>query len=157
MAQALADPRSPHVYLYDGVCGLCNRGVRFLLDHDRRGRFRFAALQSDVARALLARHGRSTGNLDTIWLVRDAGTPSEALLSRSRAVLFACREVGFPWRALALAAVIPTPLLDAVYDFVARRRYRLFGRHAHSVLAAPGHEARFLGGAGGEIDAADSP
>src|SRR5262245_46755544 len=107
MPSMLADARSPHVYLYDGVCALCNRAVAFLLRHDRRERFRFAALQSRTARELLTRHGERADDLDTFWVVRDAGGPRESVLSRSAAALFALRELGFPWRALSLLAVVP--------------------------------------------------
>ncbi len=140
-----ADPRSPHVYLYDGVCALCNRAVQFLLDRDRNERFRFAALQSGFARDTLARHGERADDLDTFWVVRDAGTTREALLSQSQAVLFACRELGFPWSAFSLLAVVPRAVLDAGYDLLARSRYRLFGRYERCVLAMPGQERRFIG------------
>lgn len=141
-----ADPRSPHVYLYDGVCALCNSAVQFLLKHDRRERFRFAALQSEFARDTLARHGESADDLDTFWIVRDAGTPRESLVSRSRAVVFSLRELGLPWSALSFVAAIPRQVLDPAYDLLARSRYRLFGRYERCVLATPGHEARFIGG-----------
>lgn len=134
----------PHVYLYDGVCALCNRAVQFLLAHDRRGRFRFAALQSAFARETLARHGRRADDLDTFWVVRDAGTPRESLLSRSRAVVFALGELGLPWSALGLLAVVPRAFADVGYDVIARSRYRLFGRYERCVVAAPGFEGRFI-------------
>jgi len=140
----LADARSPHVYLYDGVCALCNGAVRFLLRHDRRGRFRFAPLQGTLARDLLARHDERADDLDTFWVVRDAGTASETVLSRSRAVLFAVRELGLPWSLAALAEVIPRPVLDVLYDAVARSRYRLFGRYPQCAAPPPGSESRFL-------------
>jgi predicted DCC family thiol-disulfide oxidoreductase YuxK len=139
-------PRSPHVYLYDGVCGLCNRAVQFLLRHDRRERFRFAALQSAFAREALARHGERADDLDTFWVVRDAGTPRESLLARSRAVVFAFGELGLPWSAVTLLAVVPRAILDAAYDALARSRYRLFGRYERCVLASPGFERRFIDG-----------
>src|SRR5262245_48317688 len=128
MSRVAADPHSPHLYLYDGVCALCNRAVAFLLRHDRRERFRFAALQGDFARETLARHGEAAGDLDTFWVVRDAGTPRESLLARSRAVVFALGELGLPWSALRILAVVPRAVLDAAYDALARSRYRLFGR-----------------------------
>ena len=142
--RAIADPRAPHVYLYDGVCVLCNRVVRFLLRHDRRGRFRFSALQGPFARETLARHRENPSLLDTFWVVRDAGTPQEEVLSRSRAVLLAWKELGFPWRLLTLLAVVPRAVLDVLYDAIARSRYRLFGRTEQCLLAPAGFEQRFL-------------
>lgn len=143
----IADPRSPHVYLYDGVCALCNAAVQFLLKHDRHERFRFAALQSAFARETLTRHGERADDLDTFWVVRDAGTPREALLPRSRGVLFALRQLGLPWSALSFVAAVPRQVLDVAYDALARSRYRLFGRYERCVVAQPGHERRFIGDA----------
>ena len=77
-------PSNP-ILLYDGVCGLCNRFVRFILKHDHKDRFRFAALQSNFARAILERHGLNPDVLDTVYLVFDYGLPSERLLSRNEA------------------------------------------------------------------------
>jgi predicted DCC family thiol-disulfide oxidoreductase YuxK len=144
MPVSRVDARSPHVYLYDGVCALCSRAVRFLLRHDRRERFRFSALQGPFAREALARHGERAAALDTFWVVRDAGTRRETVLSRSRAVLFAWGELGFPWRALALLAVVPRAVLDPLYDAIARSRYRLFGRYEQCALAPTGFERRFI-------------
>ncbi len=144
MRVTCVDARSPHVYLYDGVCALCSRAVRFLLRHDRRERFRFSALQGPFAREALARHGERASALDTFWVVRDAGTRRETVLSRSKAVLFTWRELGFPWRALTLLSVVPRAVLDALYDAIARSRYRLFGRYEQCALAPPGFERRFI-------------
>jgi predicted DCC family thiol-disulfide oxidoreductase YuxK len=112
--------------------------------HDRRERFRFAALQGAFARDTLARHGERADDLDTFWVVRDAGTPRESLLARSRAVVFALGELGLPWSSLRVVAVVPRAVLDAAYDALARSRYRLFGRFERCVLPSPGHERRFI-------------
>jgi hypothetical protein len=77
----------PHpTLLYDGVCGLCNRFVQFILHRDRRATFRFASLQSDVAAKILSRHGLSPNNLDMLYVVvnLDARVPNELLLCRSQ-------------------------------------------------------------------------
>ena len=75
-----------HLLLFDGVCGLCNRLVHFVLRRDRHDRFRFAALQSGLAREMLAPHGQDPGDLDTVWLITDCATPKERVHQRSRAV-----------------------------------------------------------------------
>ena len=78
-------PGESAIILYDGVCGLCDRFNRFIVSRDRHDRFRLASLQSNFARQLLQRHGLSPDNLDTVYLVLDAGTPKEKLLGRSEA------------------------------------------------------------------------
>jgi len=120
---------SPTLVLYDGVCGLCDRLVHFLLSHDAAGRFRFAALQSDLARELLPRYGIDPGALDTVCVVVGWKTPAERVLVRSSAVLHAVAELGGGWGALARAGrIVPSALADLAYGLVARIRYRVFGR-----------------------------
>lgn len=134
----------PDVVLYDGVCGLCNRLVRFILRRDPGGRFRFAALQSPLGAELLRRHGRDARDLDAVYLLAGYGTPGERLLSRAGAVVRILRSLGGAWRAALILEILPSRLLDAAYDFVAARRYRIFGR-AEACLAPPAEfRSRFL-------------
>jgi predicted DCC family thiol-disulfide oxidoreductase YuxK len=110
---------------YDGHCGLCHRAVKFVLKHDRDGRaFRFAPLQGET---FLARVGteRRVGLPDSmVVLTRDG-----ELLVRSAAFLYIFRRLGGGWRVLAaILSVVPRGLRDFVYDFIARIRYRVFGR-----------------------------
>jgi predicted DCC family thiol-disulfide oxidoreductase YuxK len=82
------------ILLYDGVCGLCNRLVQFILRRDPGGVFRFASLQSSLAGRILARHGADAGDLDTVYLVVNAEQADEQLLARSDAVIFVLRHLG---------------------------------------------------------------
>ena len=127
------------VLLFDGVCNLCHGAVRFVLDHDREARFRFAPLQSEVGRALLARFELDPAALDTIVLIDEAGAHL-----RSDAALRIARRLGAPWSWLGPLAAIPRPLRDAVYDFIARRRYRWFGRKDVCPIPRPEWRERFL-------------
>jgi predicted DCC family thiol-disulfide oxidoreductase YuxK len=138
-------PKARDVILFDGVCGLCDRFVRFVLPRDQAERFLFAPLQGAWARGVLARHGRDAEDLDTLWVVRDAGTPRESLLARARASLHVLRALGLPWSAAATLGVLPGPVLDAAYGLVARWRYRLFGRRAACAVPPVGFERRFVG------------
>jgi predicted DCC family thiol-disulfide oxidoreductase YuxK len=117
------------IVLYDGVCGLCNRLVRILLQHDRRDRFRFAPLQSEFASSLLAKHGINAADLDSVSLVVDYGLKTERTFTRSDAVLRATRELGGIWRSGGLGRVLPKTTRDWLYDLVARNRYRMFGKY----------------------------
>ncbi len=134
-----------HLLLYDGVCALCNGLVRFVLKRDRARLFRFAPLQGETARELLRKWGRTPELLDTLYFVRDADTPGEAVLERSRAALLVFEEIGGVWKVLArLLGVLPSGVLDFLYDFVARRRYRWFGRYDACPLPPPEDRDRFL-------------
>ncbi|MEP6741697.1 MAG: thiol-disulfide oxidoreductase DCC family protein [bacterium] len=132
------------IVLYDGVCGLCNRLVQFVLKHDRKDVFRFASLQSELASALLQRHGRDPHDLDTVYVIVDHAQPTESLLARSDAILFLLRRLGGIWKLAALGNILPRRLRDAAYKLVARNRYRLFGKYESCMLPEPRHRAKFL-------------
>jgi len=133
------------ILFYDGVCGLCNRLVQFLLKHDRDGRLRFASLQSDFADKVLRRHGIDPKDLDTLHVVENYQQPTERVLQRSDAVLRASRELGGLWSALAaLGKVVPRPLRDVCYRLVAQNRYRVFGKYDTCMLPDPNQRSRFL-------------
>ncbi|CAI5942605.1 unnamed protein product, partial [Closterium sp. NIES-65] len=111
------------IVLYDGVCNMCNGGVNFALDADPQGRLRFAALQSEAGRALLARSGRSPDDISSIVLVERDGA-----YIKSDAVLRIARLLDLPYPPLAfLAALAPKPLRDVVYDGIANNRYSILG------------------------------
>ncbi len=133
------------IILYDGVCGLCNRLVQFLLKHDHHGRLYFASLQSDFAAKVLQRHGIDPKDLDTLHVVENFEKPDERVLQRSDAILRAGRELGGSWSALSsLGTIVPRPLRDLVYRFVARNRYRVFGKYDTCMLPDPNQRNRFL-------------
>lgn len=133
------------IILYDGVCGLCNRLVQFLLRHDKQGRLRFASLQSNFATKVLQRHGIDPKDLDTMHLIENYEQPNERVLQRSDAILRAGRELGGFWAALAaVAGVVPRALRNPVYGFVARNRYRVFGKYDTCMLPEPSQRSRFL-------------
>ena len=125
--------------LFDGVCNLCNGFVQFVIAHDPAARFRFAALQSPAAAALL-REARAPAPLpDSIVLLQNG-----RVYVRSAAALRIARELGFPW-ALAYGLIVVPPVVgDRVYDFIAARRYRWFGRRETCMVPTPDLERRFL-------------
>ena len=141
----------PHpILLYDGVCGFCNRFVQFILRRDRNAIFRFASLQSDFASAILARHHLNPGALDTVYVVvnPDSQNPNEEkehLLSRSDAALLVLKQLGGPWRPAAFfLQLLPKLLCDPTYNAIARRRYRIFGRHDTCPIPNAQDRSRFL-------------
>ncbi len=132
------------IFLYDGVCGLCNRSVQFILRHDARGNFRFASLQSEFAQRVLERHGASAADLDTVYVAVN-GAEGETLLARSDAVVFVLREIGGVWPAVAaVLGWLPRPVRDWGYGMVARNRYRIFGRYGTCPVPSESVRARFL-------------
>ena len=136
----------PHpIILYDGVCGLCNRFVQFVLKRDHQDRFRFAALQSNFARTVLRRHALNPDLLDTVYVVFDYGQASEHLLSRNAAARAVLEELGGLWRFWArLLDWLPESFRDWRYNLVARNRYRFFGKRESCPLPDPKNLHKFL-------------
>jgi predicted DCC family thiol-disulfide oxidoreductase YuxK len=137
----MADFGNP-IILYDGVCGLCNRLVRFVLKHDREAYFRFASLQSDYAARILQGHHLDPRDLDTVYLVQESSARPAA---RSDAVISVLRELGGLWAAIAVALrLFPKWLRDWGYGVVARNRYRIFGKYESCPLPERKYQDRFL-------------
>jgi predicted DCC family thiol-disulfide oxidoreductase YuxK len=133
------------IILYDGVCGLCNRLIQFMLRHDTHGRLRFASLQSDFADKVLRRHAIDSKDLDTFHLVENYEEADERVYQRSDAILGVGRELGGGWAMLAATArVLPRSLRDVLYRFVARNRYSVFGKYEACMLPDPNQRSRFL-------------
>lgn len=132
--------RAP-VLLYDGVCGFCNKSVQMILDHDRRGEMRFAALQSEFGEAVVRRHPELGGVDSVVFVDRSAG---ERVYVRSEAALRVAEYLGGPWRLFLAARVIPAPVRDFFYNLVARYRYKIFGKYDSCMLPPPEVRSRFL-------------
>lgn len=118
------DPKAP-VLFYDGLCGFCNGIVRFVLDHDRLRTLRFATLQGPTGTALIERHPQLREIDSVVWLEPVSVHERERVYVRADAALRAASYLGGFWRFAVLAYVIPKPVRDAVYDFIARHRHRL--------------------------------
>ncbi len=133
--------RESEYVFYDGHCGLCHRAVKFILKHDRSGNaFRFAPLQGETIQSLVPADQRAGLPDSFVVLTRDG-----SLLMRSNASLHILQTLGGGWKILAkVLRVIPLGFRDLVYDFVARIRYRLFGRRDDLCpIVPPDLRARF--------------
>lgn len=131
--------------LYDGVCGFCNATIQFLLARDPEGAFKYAPLQSDLAKQALARHAVTVEDLDTVYVIAKYGTTDEQVLSRSTAALHCAGRLGFPWSLGRVALAIPRVIRDGVYDFIAKHRYKIFGKLDACMRPDPKVRERFLG------------
>lgn len=127
------------IVVFDGQCLLCNGWVQFLLRHDRAQRIRFASIQSAVGQQLLARAGLQIEGLQTLLVV-----DGERSWQHTAAILRVLHALGWPWRLAWVGWLVPAPLRDGLYRWVARNRYRIWGRSATCMLPAPEHAARFL-------------
>jgi predicted DCC family thiol-disulfide oxidoreductase YuxK len=140
----LPSPAHP-VLLYDGVCGLCNHLVEYVLKNDRKDVFRFASLQSEVAGRILRRHDRHPASLDTLYIVVGFEESGERLLSRSEAVSYVLEQLGGAKLLIArLFRLLPLAIRDFLYNSVARHRYRMFGKHESCPIPDPQTRSKFI-------------
>jgi predicted DCC family thiol-disulfide oxidoreductase YuxK len=127
------------VIVFDSLCLLCSANARFILRHDRRRRFRLASMQSEAGAALYRRFGIDPADPETLILV-----DGDRALRDSDAVLAIWSGLGWPWRSAALGRIVPAALRDPLYRWVARNRYRWFGRRETCWLPDPAFADRFL-------------
>ena len=128
------------IVLFDGVCNVCSRLTRFVIEHDPPpARFRLAALQSETGRRLLREHGLPKDELDTFILVE-----GDRALVRSTAALRLLALLGPPWSLLAVLRVVPRPVRDAAYNWIARHRYAWWGKRDQCMVPTPDVRSRFL-------------
>ena len=131
---------SPEILFYDGHCALCHGAVKFVLKRDRSGAFHFAPLQGETFRSRVPIE-KQAGLPDSVIVLTRDGT----LLIRSNAFLYILRRIGGGWRILAgVLAIIPRATRDAVYNTIARIRYRVFGtRDEFCPIVPPELRSRF--------------
>jgi len=139
------------VILFDGVCNLCNRWIQFVIRRDPEGVFRFAPLQSEAGERLLAECGLPADHMDSVILVE-----GEEYYTKSGAALRTAKHLGGIYRTLWPLRIVPRRLRDFVYDVVAARRYRWFGKRDQCMMPTPEISERFLaGGPGGSTPDTD--
>jgi predicted DCC family thiol-disulfide oxidoreductase YuxK len=129
---------SPPVVLFDGVCKLCNGSVHFILRNDRKGRMKFAPLQSDYGLVVLKEHGKHSDPMDSIMLLEGA-----RLTGKSTAIIRISKYLGGAWPLCMIALVIPRFIRDFMYDIIAKKRYRWFGKYDTCRLPDAEFEDRF--------------
>jgi predicted DCC family thiol-disulfide oxidoreductase YuxK len=137
--------RDPHaVIVFDGVCVLCNGWVDFLLRYDRLQRYRFAAMQGDAGRRLLADNGLDPDDPMSFLLIEYDRGPAPRISTDSDAVRRVLVGLGGLWRVAALSVLVPRGLRDLLYRLIARNRYRWFGRHDACLVPDAERMKRFL-------------
>ncbi|MCP9451419.1 MAG: thiol-disulfide oxidoreductase DCC family protein [Nitrospira sp.] len=127
------------IIVFDGVCRWCVKWVGFVIRHDPLGRFKFAPLQSDPAQRLLVTLGLPTQDFETFLLVQQG-----RLYTKSTAALLVAKQLSGLVSLLHLCILIPRPLRDALYDYLARHRYRWMGKSDICPLPPPSSHSRFL-------------
>ncbi|OAB39481.1 thiol-disulfide oxidoreductase DCC [Paenibacillus macquariensis subsp. defensor] len=127
------------IVLIDGICNLCQGATKFIVRHDHGGRFHFASLQSHTGQKLLAEGGFPTDVINTIVLIHNGN-----YYTKSTAALRISRHLRFPWPLVYGLIIVPRGIRDAIYEYVARHRYRWFGKSDQCMLPSPELKGRFL-------------
>lgn len=131
-------PEGP-IILFDAECVLCSANAIFVLRHDKAGRFRLASIQGAAGAELCRRHGVDPHDPTSILVVEGARVRKD-----SDAVLSIYERLGFPWRLVVIFRLVPAALRDPVYRWIARNRYRLFGKRTSCWVAPPEYRERIL-------------
>ncbi|MCF8248022.1 MAG: thiol-disulfide oxidoreductase DCC family protein [Saprospiraceae bacterium] len=127
------------VLLFDGVCNLCNDSVQWVIRHDPEAKFRFVSLQSATGEELLQAHNLPTNEINTVVLI-----DGKKAYTRSDVPLRIFGKIGGGWPLLGALRIVPRFIRDAVYNWVARNRYRWFGKKEACWLPTPELKSRFL-------------
>ena len=127
------------VILFDGVCNLCSASVQFIIKHDKKSIFRFASLQSKFGKRIIEKHDLATKNIDSVILLEN-----NIVQLKSTAALQIAKQLGGIYSALYVFIIIPRFMRDSIYDFVARNRYRWFGKQESCMIPKPELKKLFI-------------
>ncbi|HEY3390237.1 MAG TPA: DCC1-like thiol-disulfide oxidoreductase family protein [Prolixibacteraceae bacterium] len=128
-----------NIVLFDGICNLCNKSVKFIICNDSKSKFRFASIQSESGQLLLIQLGLPPDRVESLVYI----TGNKFYL-KSTAVLMILRHLGSGWSLMYSFIIIPRFLRDMLYNFIAKWRYKWFGKSENCMLPTPENQARFL-------------
>lgn len=128
-----------HLIMFDGMCNFCNYWVNFIIDHDKQKYFKFNSLQSNIAQNFLKRKNLDLPKMDTIVLMMN-----EKVYFKSSAALQIAKKLNRFWKVVYILVIIPEPLRDLIYNFIARNRYKWFGRRESCRIPTEDESDRFL-------------
>ncbi len=133
-------PENKQIILFDGVCNLCNSSVQYVIKRDKNNRFMFLALQSNTAKKLLEQYDSSLLNADSIMLY----SPKKGIYSKSTAALKIASQLTFPVNLLGVFLIVPKFIRHWFYDYVAKNRYKWYGKKEACMIPTPELKNRFI-------------
>jgi predicted DCC family thiol-disulfide oxidoreductase YuxK len=132
-------PDDRPIIIFDGYCALCSGWAQLVLRHDRTARYRLLRAQSPLGYALYVHYGLDPQDYETNILIEDG-----AAWFKSEGSIRMAEGLGFPWSLAAVFRILPMPVRDRIYEFVARNRLKFFGKRATCYAPQPGYQDRFL-------------
>ena len=133
-------PKHKKLILFDGVCNLCNNTVQYVIKHDKKDVFRFTALQSEIGKSIIEKYNIDTTKTDSILLYSN----ENGLKAKSTAALYIAKHLGFPNYLMSVFFIIPTFLRNWVYNFIAKNRYKWYGKKDACMIPTPELKSKFL-------------
>ncbi len=127
------------IILFDGVCNLCNGAINFTIKRDKKNIFKFAALQSEIGQTLLSKYKINTSEVDSIILI-----DGENYYVKSSAALRISKHLSGGYPLLYGFLILPKFIRNAAYDFIARNRYKWFGKKESCMIPTPALKEKFL-------------
>ena len=127
------------IILFDGVCNLCNSSVQFIIKHDKQERYLFASLQSDAAKEILLHFNLKKNNIDSIFLIKNS-----KIYTKSTAALKIAKHLNNGFSLCYFFIIIPYFIRDLAYDYIAKNRYKWFGKQNECMLPSAKHKKRFI-------------
>lgn len=128
------------IILFDGTCNLCNGAVQFIIKHDKKDIFRFAALQSDLGKEICSYIGVDQTKIDSIILYN----PGIAYYYKSSAAIEIANELGGIHSLISIFKILPEKLRNYIYDYIAKNRYKWYGKKESCMIPTPELKAKFL-------------
>ena len=132
-------PLPDRIVLFDGVCVFCNHSVNFIIRHDRRDLYRFAPLQSEIGKRLLAQYGLDPESVDSVVLIENGRA-----CAKTSAALRICRNLDGMWPLMYGFIIVPAFVRNVVYDIIAKYRYRWWGKLDACMMPTPEVRRKFL-------------
>ena len=133
-------PEHKKLILFDGICNLCNTSVQFVIKHDKKNTFMFTALQSEVGQQIIKEYNIDTSKTDSILLY----TSENGIVSKSTAALKIASHLGFPRNLMTLFLIIPPFIRNWIYDYIAKNRYKWYGKKESCMIPTPELKNKFL-------------
>ncbi|HYD91757.1 MAG TPA: thiol-disulfide oxidoreductase DCC family protein [Flavobacterium sp.] len=133
-------PKDKKLILFDGVCNLCDATVQFIIKHDKQDVFRFVALQSELGQEIVKYIGVDTSKTDSIILYE----PGRAYYYKAEAAIRIAKELGGIYSLVGVFSVLPNWFSNKIYDYVARNRYKWYGKKEECMIPTPEMKAKFL-------------
>lgn len=129
----------PPIILFDGVCNFCNSAVNFVIKRDKNSVLKFTTLQSGIAHQMLAHQNIPTNDLSSFVFIEN-----EKIYTRSTAALRVCKYLTGMWPLMNGFIIVPKFIRDGIYNWIAKNRYRWFGKKEECMIPSSEIKAKFL-------------